>query len=172
MWTLNVSSPPWVCVSFCECSPLCCWSGGSSSLLTNSGWLQRLIVKVAVTFQTKYQMLNPFDEFIEITVFKLIGLTNPSPSGRWKTVNDGEKIWREEFEGHDRQTSTWQGVSGKEDPDQVWEEGMLLCYTVAWGTITWSLENCHGCQIEGVRPLERTRVHSDVVTPTQFAQSL
>lgn len=28
---------------------------------------------------------------------------------------------------------------------------MLLCYTVAWGTITSSLENCHGRQIEGAR---------------------
>lgn len=64
-----------------------------------------------------------------------------------------------------------QTVLGKEDPDRVREEGMLLCYTVAWGTITSSLENCHGCQIEGVRlesmTPELTRVHNDVIAPTQ-----
>lgn len=44
---------------------------------------------------------------------------------------------------------------------------MLLCYTVAWGTITTPLENCHGCQIEGVRNQRETpsiiRVRNDVV---------
>lgn len=46
---------------------------------------------------------------------------------------------------------------------------MLLCYTVAWGTITSPLENCHGSQIEGLESMtpELTRVHDDVITPTQ-----
>lgn len=38
-WTLNVSSPPWVCVCSCGCLRLSSWSAGSSSLLTSSGWL-------------------------------------------------------------------------------------------------------------------------------------
>lgn len=82
-----------------------------------------------------------------------------------------EKIESKEFEWCDRETSSRQTVWGKEDPDRVWEEGMLLCYTVAWGTIASSLENCHGCQIEGVRlqsmTPDLTRVCSDVSTPTQ-----
>jgi len=45
---------------------------------------------------------------------------------------------------------------------------MLLCYTVAGGTITSSLERCPGCQIEGVRlrrtTPEPTRVRGDVIT--------
>lgn len=38
-WTLNVSSPPSVCVCFYGCLLLFYWSAGSSSLLTSSGWL-------------------------------------------------------------------------------------------------------------------------------------
>lgn len=38
----------------------------------------------------------------------------------------------------------------REFQPSVREERMLLCFTVAWGTITSNLENCHRCQTEGV----------------------
>lgn len=41
MWTLNVSSPPSVCVCFYGCLRLFCWNAGSSLQLTSSGWLLR-----------------------------------------------------------------------------------------------------------------------------------
>lgn len=46
-WTLNVSSPPLVCVCYYGCLRLSCWSAGSSSLLTSSGW--RLIWRSYLT---------------------------------------------------------------------------------------------------------------------------
>lgn len=39
MWTLNVSSPPSVCVCFYGCLRLFCWNAGSFLQLTSSGWL-------------------------------------------------------------------------------------------------------------------------------------
>lgn len=84
-WTLSVCSPVWACGCSSGCLGRCCWSEGSSSLPTNSGWSSLIEAKGSIPFMSVFFLNSVYQILKDCTLKVIIALFMEDADIRWKS---------------------------------------------------------------------------------------